>query len=60
MNEISPMILEDELNTKERKRIWTRKWILCRGTHGASVGLLEELETEEKTEAQRIKCVYRR
>ena len=38
-------ILEDELKTKQ-KRIWTRKWILRRGNHGASVGLLRELESE--------------
>ena len=42
-------ILEDELKTKQ-KRIWTRKWILRRGSHGASAGLLRELESEDRIE----------
>lgn len=29
-------LLEDELNTEKRKRIWTRKWISRRHTHGSS------------------------
>lgn len=45
-------LLEDELqkSTEKRKRIWTRKWILRRGTHGASVGLLRELASEDVNE----------
>jgi len=42
-------ILEDELKTQQ-KRMWTRKWILRRGSHGASVGLLRELESEDRIE----------
>jgi ribosomal protein S25 len=42
-------LLEDTLKTKQ-KRIWTRKWILRRGSHGASVGLLRELESEGRIE----------
>ena len=42
-------ILKDELKTKQ-KRIWTRKWILRRGSHGVSVGLLRELESEDVIE----------
>jgi hypothetical protein len=42
-------LLEDELKTKQ-KRMWTRKWVLRRGRHGASVGLLRELESEDRTE----------
>ncbi|KAL4136253.1 hypothetical protein QTP88_007804 [Uroleucon formosanum] len=52
VNQISPMmieLLEDELykSTEKRKRIWTRKWTLRRGTHGVSVGLLRELASED-------------
>ena len=55
VNQISPMmieLLEDELHKSidKRKRIWTRKWILRRGTHGASVGLLRELASEDVNE----------
>jgi hypothetical protein len=42
-------LLEDELKTKQ-KRIWTRKWILRRGSNAASVGLLRELESEDRIE----------
>ena len=49
VNRIMPTmieLLEDELKTK-KKRIWTRKWILRRSTHGASGGLLRELGSED-------------
>jgi len=46
---ITAEILEDELKTKQ-KRIWTRKWILRRGSHGASVGLLRELGSKDRLE----------
>lgn len=52
-NQISPTTIElskDELNTGNRKQIWTRKWILRRGTRGARVGLLRELANENVTE----------
>jgi len=50
VNQISLMmieLLEDELNTEKRKRIWTIKWILRLGTHDASVRTLKELESED-------------
>lgn len=45
--------LIDELETeisKKQKRIWTRKWLLRRDTHGSSVGLIRELAIEDKSE----------
>jgi hypothetical protein len=42
-------LLKDELRTR-KKRLWSRKWILRRGTHGAAAGLLRELECEDTTE----------
>ena len=45
--------LIDELETelsKKQKRIWTRKWLLRRDTHGNSVGLIRELAIEDKSE----------
>jgi hypothetical protein len=42
-------LLEDELTTG-KKRLWSRKWILRRGTHGAATGLLRELECEDTAE----------
>jgi hypothetical protein len=42
-------LLEDELTTR-KKRLWSRKWILRRGTHGAAARLLRELECEDTTE----------
>jgi hypothetical protein len=41
-------LLEEELTRK--KRLWSRKWILRRCTHGAAAGLLRELECEDTTE----------
>ena len=41
-------LLEDVLTKK--KRICTRKWVLRRSTHGASGGLLRELESDDITE----------
>jgi hypothetical protein len=43
------VLLEDELTTR-KKRLWSRKWILRRGTRGAAAGLLRELECEDTTE----------
>jgi hypothetical protein len=42
-------LFEDELTTR-KKWLWSRKWILRRGTHGAAAELLTELECEDTTE----------
>lgn len=41
-------LIEEELNRE--KRIWTRKWLQRRDTHGASALLLTELATEDVKE----------
>lgn len=49
----SNIIISDELETelsKKQKRIWTRKWLLRRDTHGNSVGLIRDLAIEDKSE----------
>lgn len=52
---ISSIIDELEVEIRKRqKRIWTKKWLLRRDTHGNSVGLLRELAVEDQMEYKRF------
>lgn len=47
--ELAMALLEEE-NMGNRKRLWVRKWIGRRATHGASMCLLKEVAIEDPKE----------